>query len=591
MTIFRLKLIRWKYVMPRLALALVVAVLFRFGLDPVLKWAIVASGESAVGAKVDLASVETSLRAGEIVISGLAVTNPMSPLRNLLQADRAHLYLDINALLHKRLVIQDGTLSGLRFDTDRETSGELAKTQATDDGGASVWSSWLDGTDQLAAEWFDQLTARFDTDLANQLETLRVAKELEDRWPKQYDAMRGRMKTLQQNIKELEKGLREVRKNPLRHLERIGQLQQQLVATQNDLRTLQQQIEQLPRQAEADRRAIAAARKHDEQFLREKLQVVDLDGEGLSETLLGETVNRRLVSALQWVSWARRQMPARGTKIQVARGRGTTVLFGEAQPRYLIEKLQLEGEASLGGESLQMVGTLTGATSEPHLWADPMRISLRGSGATALSLEATLDRRKAVAVDHLQFDCPQLAMPSRTLGNSEKLAIKIAPGNASVRIDLTLTDDQLAGEIFFNQPSVRLTVDAGLEKNRHLVAALEQALASVSQVEAQVTLAGTIQKPQVSLHSDLGPQLAAGINAAIQRLVQEQELLAKTQAKVDDQLQRLSQARQQGQQELLAKLGEHQQLLGQLAALSGGGTRKLSTARLGQSFGLGTQRR
>jgi len=598
MTIFRLKLIRWKYVMPRLALVLIVAVLFRFGLDPVLKWAIVASGESAVGAKIDLASVETSLRTGEIVLSELAVTNPMSPLRNLLQADRAHLYLDINALLHKRLVIRDGTLRGLRFDTDRETSGELAqssetRTQATDDGGASVLSSWLDGTDQLAAEWFDQLTARFDTDLADQLETLRVAKELEDRWPKQYDEMRGRVESLQQNIKELEKGLREVRKNPLRHLERIGQLQQQRVATQSDLQALQQQIEQLPRQAEADRRAIAAAREHDEQFLREKLQVTNLNGEGLSETLLGETVNERLVSALQWVSWARRQMPAGGAKPQAVRGRGTTVLFREARPRYLIEKLQLEGEASLGGELLQIAGTLTGATSEPHLWADPMRISLRGSGATALSLEATLDRRKAVAVDHLQFNCPQLAMPSRTLGNSEKLAIKIAPGNASVRIDLTLTDDQLAGEIFFNQPSVRLTVDADLKKNRHLVTAFEQALASVSQVEAQVTLAGTLQKPQVSLHSDLGPQLAAGMNTAIQRLVQRrgQELLAKTQAKVDDQLQRLSQARQQGQQELLAKLGEHQKLLGQLAALSGGGTGKLSTARLGQSFGLGTQRR
>jgi len=598
MTIFQIKWIRWKYVLPRLALVLIIAATFRFGLDPALKWAIVAGGESAVGAKVDLANVETSLRDGQIVLSNLAVTNPLSPMRNLLQAERAQLYLDVDALLHKRFVIRDGTLSGLQFDTDRLTSGELAKTQATEDEGSSLLSTWVDSTDQLAAEWFDQLTERLDTDLADQLQTPRVAKELEQRWPKQYEEMRGRVKRLQQNIKELETGLKEVRKNPLRHLERIGQLQQQLVASQRDLQTLRQQIEQLPRQVEADQRAILVARQHDEQFLREKLQISDLNGEGLSQTLLGETVNERLMSALQWVSWARRQLPARSAKklaakTRAARARGTNVLFGNARPRYLVERLQLEGFASMGGEQLPIVGTLTGATTEPHLWADPMRISLQGSGATLLALEATLDRRNAVAVDHLSIDCPQLAMPGRTLGNPNKLAVKVAPGIAIVRIDLTLTDDQLAGKIIFSQPSVELTVGADSSKNRHLAAALEQALAGIGNLEANVTLAGTITKPQITLQSDLGPQLAAGINTAVQQLVKQrgQELLAKTQAKVDEQLQRLDQSRQQAQQELLAKLGKHQELLGQLAALSGGTTPGLSIPKIGQAFRLGTQRK
>jgi len=598
MTIFRMKWIRWKYVLPRLALVLIIAATLRFGLDPALKWAIVAGGESAVGAKVELANVETSLRDGEIVLTNLAVTNPLSPMRNLLQAERAHLYLDVDALLHKRFVIRDGILSGLQFDTDREISGELAKTQATEEEGSSVLAPWIDSSEQLAAEWFDQLTERLDTDLADQLQTPRVAKELEQRWPKQYEEMRGRVKRLQQNIKELETGLKEVRKNPLRHLESIGQLKQQLVATQRDLQTLQQQIEQLPRQVEADQRAILVARQHDEQFLREKLQISDLSGEGLSQTLLGETVNERLTSALQWVSWARRQVPTRSAKklaaeTRAARARGTTVLFGKARPRYLVERLQLEGFASLGGEQLQIVGTLTGATTEPHLWADPMRISLQGSGVTQLSLEATLDRREDAAIDHLHIDCPQLAMPGRTLGNPHKLAIEISPGAAMVQIYLTLTDDKLAGEIVFSQPSVELTVSASSTKNRHLTAAIEQALASIGNLEANVTLAGTIAKPKITLQSDLGPQLAAGINTAVQQLVKQrgQELLAKTQAKVDEQLQRLDQSRQQAQQELLAKLGKHQELLGQLAALSGGTSPGLSIPKIGQAFGLGTLRK
>lgn len=588
-----MKIVRWKFVLPRLAFVLLLGLLFRFGLDPALKWAIVSTGQSSVGAKVELADVETSLRDGQIVLRQLAIANPRSPLRNLMQAERAHLFLDVNALLHKRFVIRDGTISGLQFDTDRKTSGELVETPEEENSEGSMLSPWLESGNQFASNWFDELAGRLDTDLADQLETPRVAKELEERWPQQYRDMRGRVKEIEQSIKELEKTLREVRKNPLRHIEKIGQLQQQLVAMQSNLQTLQKQIEQLPRQAEADRQAIRVARQNDEQFLRQKFAIADLDGEGLSETLLGETVNRRLTSALEWVSWARRQIPARGMKSQTVRTRGTNVIFGKAQPRYLVEKLQLEGEARLGGEPLQIMGTLTGATSEPHLWADPMRISLKGSGATTLSLVATLDRREAVAVDHLQFSCPQLAMPGRTLGNSEKLAIEIASGRASIEIDLTLTENQLAGQIVFSQPAIHMTVGAGSTKNRRLTAAIEKALASVSQVDAQVTLAGTISKPQVSLESDFGPQLAAGINTAVQQLIQErgEALLAKTQAKVDKQLQRLEQARQEAQQELLAKLGKHEQLLGQLASISGGGSQELSISKLGQRFGFGTQRK
>ena len=132
MTIFRWKLIRWKYVAPRLALVILVALLFRFGLDPLLKWAIVAGGESALGAKVELVggrhpTARRPDRAQPVWLSPI----PIRRCAIFMQADRAHLYLDTDALLHKRLVIRDGNLSGLQFDTDRETSGELAETPET----------------------------------------------------------------------------------------------------------------------------------------------------------------------------------------------------------------------------------------------------------------------------------------------------------------------------------------------------------------------------------------------------------------------------------------------------------------------------
>jgi hypothetical protein len=70
---------RWQYVVPRLAVVAVVVLTVRFCLDPAIRWAIVFSGESAIGAKVDVADVNTSLRGGELTITGLAAANPGKP--------------------------------------------------------------------------------------------------------------------------------------------------------------------------------------------------------------------------------------------------------------------------------------------------------------------------------------------------------------------------------------------------------------------------------------------------------------------------------------------------------------------------------
>ena len=63
-----MKVIRWTYALPRLALVIVVILALRLGLDPLLRWTIVTSGEAAVGAKVEIGEVASSLLEGEVVL-------------------------------------------------------------------------------------------------------------------------------------------------------------------------------------------------------------------------------------------------------------------------------------------------------------------------------------------------------------------------------------------------------------------------------------------------------------------------------------------------------------------------------------------
>ncbi|MEM8946560.1 MAG: TIGR03545 family protein [Planctomycetota bacterium] len=585
-----MKIVRWKYVLPRLAIVLVVAVTIRFGLDPALKWALVASGESALGAKIDVTDVRTSLLGGQLTVTNLAIANPQSPMRNLLEASDSQLQIDVNALLHGRIVVTDGTIKGLQFDTDRHTSGALAETSSDESTGPSPLDPILDRASEMGSEWFDQLGDRLDIDVVSQLKSPQLAEELRQRWPEQYAELQQQVQSIRTRGKALEKQIREVKSNPLRGLEKLSQLQQDLASIQHEVKVVQQQIAALPDQARQDQQAILAAREQDEALLREKMQIGTLDGEGLTQTLLGQPVTEGLASALEWVRWVRQQVPSNPAKEKASRSRGTTVVFTPPQPDHVIQLLMLEGTAQVEGEPLRLTGSLTNVSSAPRLLPEPTQLILRGEGACVVNLRVDLDRRDDVAKDALHLHVPQWAMAGRSLGNADKFAIEMADGLANFQIELRLEDDQLEGEIRFEQPALQLTPRLPKSPEGQLAQTLQRALQEVNRLEASVALSGTLTKPKFKIESDIGSQVAQGLNSSLQRALQDQtnRLLASSREQVDVQLQKLTQLREQAQQELLGQLGEGQELLGQLAALTGGQPSSLpgGVPKLGGRLGI-----
>ena len=590
LNLLRLKWIRWKYVLPRLAILAVLAVALRFGLDPALKWALVTSGESSVGAKVEVADIETSLWDGQLTVKQLAIANPNSPMHNLLEAADSKLQLDTGALLHGRVVVTDGTIGGLQFDTDRETSGALAETEVSESTGPSVFDPLFDQAGQMGEAWFDQLGDRLDTDIASQLKSPQVAKDLKQRWPEQYEALQQQVKSIRTRGKEIEAKIREVKSNPLRGFKKLAQLQQDLKGLQEEVKSVQQQISALPDQAKQDQQAVLAAREHDEALLREKLKIGSLDGEGLTQTLLGQPVSEGLASALDWVRWAREQVPSNRAKEKASRSRGTNVVFTAPQPDYVVEKLALEGLAQLDGQPLQLTGSLTNWCNQPKLLPEPTQLEMRGSGAMPLDLRLVMDRRKAIDRDKLLVTIPQWAIAGTTLGKPDKFAIDMANGTANFEVELRLEGDQVAGEIQFEQKSLQLTARLKDSTNQHIASALKQSLAAVNQLQANVLLSGTLKKPKFKIESDIGTQIADGLNASLKRAFQQQsdQLLASTREKVDAQMQQLTQLREQAQQQLLSQLGEGQEFLAQAAALTGGSNSGLpgGIPQLGKSLRL-----
>ena len=118
-------MIRWGYLIPRLVLAAALVAFLTYGLAPLVRWAAVTYGSRALGARIEIDSLELSLARVNAKLCGLQVANPGSPAKNLFRASHVQLDLDRDALLQHRLVVREGRISGLRIDDPRDTSGAL----------------------------------------------------------------------------------------------------------------------------------------------------------------------------------------------------------------------------------------------------------------------------------------------------------------------------------------------------------------------------------------------------------------------------------------------------------------------------------
>jgi uncharacterized protein (TIGR03545 family) len=508
-------------------------------------------------------------------------------MRNLFEAESIRLALDGNQLLRKRVVVRDGSIDGLTIDTPRTTSGALEPVEVDPDAGPSPLDPVVAAAQEKALAWLDDVSARVEQDLLASLATPQLAQQLQDRWPQQYAALKKRADDLRAQSKTIETTFREVKKNPLRNVAQVNELQRQLESTQRELHAVLTEIKGLPTQAKADRAAIDVARKQDEQFLRETLNLAELDGAELSRYLLGDAAADCLQQTVSWVTFVRDLIPK--SKIErPARLPGTNILFVDRRlPKFLVERVGVSGAARLDGQTLAFAGQITDATNEPRLHPEPMRINLTGSGAVTCQLAVELDHRGDVAHDHLLLDCPRLDLASRTLGQADRLAVLVAPGAATVRADVRLDGDALSGTVELRQGSA-LSVATPMIRDDRLAQVLHESLAGVDRLEATIELAGTLRKPSYQIESNLGPQLAAGVSGAVRRYLVDRKdrMVAKIQGQIDQQLARLDAARSQAERELLAKLGEDQQLISQLAPLLGGATslEGLAVPQIGKAF-------
>ena len=546
------KIFRWKAIGPLLLFLVLLAILVWLFAEPVVESTTEEAGTELLGTQVDIGKLD--IRAGDAAVDLLAleIADPFDLKKNLVEAEEIRVKLNPTALAEKKFVVENFSLSGVRFGTARETPAEPVEG----DGFASQ-------TLRSVREWAQQ----FDVPLLQltpidtvrqlvlnptQLTTVRTAQALAGR----ADSAR---KGLDQSFQQLDvKGTVDSARALVTRIKAIDPrklglsgTRQAIEDTREGLQRLEEakrRVETLERQVEGGVGSLTAglqnldeARKKDYAFARSLLQLPTFSAPEIGEAFFGKVSIDRFQQALYYTELAREYMPPgllpkQDPGPQRLRASGSSIRFPreEAWPKFLLQlgrvDLEIGGDSPLRGAYEVLV---QGLTSDPSLYGKPTVVrtsrSAEGSAVAGVDLTAVIDHVDPERVrDSVSARLRGVALPTLQVPG---LPFSLTPGRGAARLDFALRNDQLSGRWSLSSDQVAWALDSAGRKLNDLEGLVWRVVSGLEELSVDARVSGGLRSPKLAVSSNLDRAIAQRLEAVIGEEVAKAEKLVRT--KVD----------------------------------------------------------
>ncbi|MCR9198507.1 MAG: TIGR03545 family protein [Planctomycetaceae bacterium] len=561
---------RWSYLLPRLFIVAIVWAFFAFGFDPLLRYSATQTLQSVTGAKVDVRQLDTQFFPPMLTVSDVQLADRSKPGRNLVEFGEIKFHLNGDALLRRSYVVETAEMTGVRLGTPRADDGQLPVEEQSEGSAIPGWVS--DQLESFGDEWLDSLTADVKEKLdPNVLESYRLGNQLYVKWDGRFHDVNDQIKTAAAQLKLLKQQMEAARKgDTLDQIQNYLQLAQDADLLLRSTRaTVNEFRQKVPAEIRADLAKLNDAQKNDRQMVAHSLRMLKPDPRRITESLIGESMYLQLHQMLSWLETLQDYQHKIKQPPPPERSRGREFEFPlfHPTPKFLVRKMLLTGELPLSDSPTPFHAEVRDITSDPRLLGKPAVLDVATDGKSPVRLVVQHDATSDVAVTQFATDFTDHNGQELSAGkpNGNRLTARLNKMHWNARV--TLRDGKIDG-------TVQMQSDFGdahlqTESDKPLLASLsglaETTLSGVRQINGTIRLTGDAKRPDVRFESDLGTQVASGLESAMASFLPEVQgqLLTAFDGYVDQQ-----------KQKLYGKLGDqykhiltdHQQLLASITS-------------------------
>lgn len=550
-------LFRWKALIPFTIIAVLCGIGGFYFAEPLIKLALIKSGQAAFKAKVEIDEVKLSFFPLHLEVINVRVADRNRPFRNLFEIEKVEGAIQAFPLLEKKLIAEHIGATGIRLDTPRTTSGKIEITDSSVSRLADKIFPSFSMSTLINSAGVDRLTEQDLTALNRQID--RINKSI----PLFQDAWKSRLETLNFNeslnrIGENFNAVKETRMDTLTDMTALSeallklqvieaelkgidkQIRTQAGLFQKDYKTLSGQINGLNQAAKEDYNRIVAA-----------ITFKDTNVGDITNALFASPVINNVNQVINGIDAARKRLPVlKGGKgpSKPLRAKGVDVHFGASSkelPRFWLKQIDVSGRPA-PDQFIQ--GTLLNLSSDPHRTGQPIVIAVHSDNMlmpfSSLSLEGSLDHRPAEPYSHLNFRLNMPFAPGVLLDNN---GTQFSLAQSRLRLDgqVSLSGDTIDGyasalvlDPLFSSKGVDPAAFS-------LESVMARTLSRLSSFTLDVEMAGKIHQPEIQLKSTLDKAL----NQAVKEVAAEE--MAHLKKQVDGRINAFSQGKKAQFQEQL----------------------------------------
>jgi uncharacterized protein (TIGR03545 family) len=547
----KFKVFRWKAIGPLLLLFTLLGLVVWIFAEPVARETTEEASTELLGTQVDLGQLDLLPRQASVELQALQIADPFMLTRNLLEADAILLKLNPAALAEKKIVIENLSLSGMRFGTSRKTPARAPSGKGFT---PQVYRAVQQWTDQFKVPLLSLTPVDTIRQLVlnpDQLTTVKQAQRVLAR----TDSTR---KALEQTFQQLD--IRPTVDSARALVQRLSatdpkalgiegtrQAVQSVRQTLRDITAARRRVDSLERNAKAAVTFLGQgvdlvnqATQQDVAFAKSLLKLPTFSAPEIGTALFGKVSIDRFKQALYWAELAQKYMPPGllprpRPGPQRLRAAGSTIDFPKAAefPQFLLQQGSID--FAIGGTSPvrgAYTATVQGLTSAPALYGRPAVISVgrraKGSVVAAVDIGAVINHVTSHTHDSVNARLRGIKLPSFDLPG---LPFRLTPGIGSAELVFSMRGSALSGRWSVRANKVSWTADTAGRKANDIERLVWRVIGGLNDLSVVAQLGGTFSSPQLSIASNLDQAIAQRLKAVVGEEVARAERMVR--AKVD----------------------------------------------------------